>query len=578
MKIYIVQGSKLNSKLNSIEKYCYIGSNVDKAIKLKKKVPKDLESLDYSEVFHKIQYDYRDKYINFIDKFERQNNDKWWATRLAGKNTRASSFYLRFAHTKLVEHIIDNERQKETKSIVFFIEEKCTYLALSSSLKNDFQSYKTINLENYDWIIKIIRGYIRRLACFFKYAKDQYKLKSHFSSLKPCKKKYNELTFVFTFIDSRSFREKGYHEHFLGKALGDEPKNLIIVPVFIKANKKELLLFRSWLQDNKFHVLHPISIVGATKLLIWSLKGLVQTWKKSQNVSFEGIEVKDIINYERIEEWSDFNLTRNIFSELGKQIIKFNAEKMKVIYPFENQIWERELLNSINSQDNVIVHAIQNAPSPYLYMQHYFCKEFKNEFPRPDKLFVNGQVSYENLKEFFENIVIDGSKRTVIKNLKDSNNVEKQNNIFLGCSISTKETKALIAFVHSSLAGQFHYNVSILPHPLCSLDFKSFLRKINAPENFKIVSNLEECMKKNQFLVFDCSTIGLEGLLNGLTPINVFQTYSLHINPSEYDLKYTKKVFSKESFLNVISQPQLSQIDLEKGKEVALKYYNFNVE
>ena len=79
-------------------------------------------------------------------------------------------------------------------------------------------------------------------------------------------------------------------------------------------------------------------------------------------------------------------------------------------------------------------------------------------------------------------------------------------------------------------------------------------------------------MLKSKFILFDSSTAGIEGLMNGLIPIRIAHKHSIHVNPSEYETKYSKIVYEKKELLKFINFNQKKMIN---NVALALKYYEF---
>tara|TARA_B110000908_G_scaffold160182_1_gene203136 strand:- start:448 stop:867 length:420 start_codon:yes stop_codon:yes gene_type:complete len=114
--------------------------------------------------------------------------------------------------------------------------------------------------------------------------------------------------------------------------------------------------------------------------------------------------------------------------------------------------------------------------------------------------------------------------------------------------------------------------VNIYPHPLAKFDYSKFLNRLKVNDNFIIGNDYNSDMKNNDFLIFDSSTAGLEGLLNGLTPIFVSHRFSLNVNPSEFDLESTKIVYERDELSFFIKNTNKNN----NNSKTALIYFDGN--
>ena len=141
----------------------------------------------------------------------------------------------------------------------------------------------------------------------------------------------------------------------------------------------------------------------------------------------------------------------------------------------------------------------------------------------------------------------------------------------VACSISYIEAIELIMFCVNTFKN-LDFKINIVPHPLSKFNYNKFLSKLNLSNNFTINLDYKAVMLKSKFILFDSSTAGIEGLMNGLVPIRIAHKHSIHVNPSEYETKYSHVVYEKKELLNII---KFNQKKMVNNVDLALKYYEF---
>ena len=559
---------------NKYDKYFFLGKNPMLGKKIESILNNKIDQIRYSKQFIRIQYNYRNDFIDFIDNNEKIDfGNKWWRTRLSGKNPWISFTYFRFCQILLVKEILSSFLRKNDSILIIFEEEcvlKSVYELLSKN--SNYNIHKIIHKDNSAFGL-VFKGLFRRVvilpyliytALIFKFI-FKSKINKEFLANK---------IFVFTFLDSRCFIDGNYKDPFLGKFLSKIKlnKNISIVPVLHDVTLKNFKIFFDWLNKNKCSV----SFL-AFQLKFIDLINIIKSFNfrnKEVNNSLLNININNLIKRERLEEWSEFSL-QNIFIARISNEIKSTKHKKLILYPFENQIWERNMLDVLKKDSKIKIFGIQNAPSPKLSIRYFISKKNIKLFPLPDYLFVIGKISYNNLVEFYDKKILRmiSSSRKIFKSKKLKKPLEK--NIMVACSISTIESKQLIIFVNNALSNLTDCNISIVPHPLSKFNYENFLTEIYAPPHINISYDYNSTIEKCKYILFDSSTAGIEGLLNAKIPIRIANNYMLNVNPSEFDITFTKYVYNYEDLISIIVEnPDVeSTTDYQK---TALKFYECN--
>lgn len=579
MKLFFVRDLKqLNQIQNkSIDRYLFIGRNSLLHQNINFAMEGIMTEVNYKKLFSLTQYKYREKYFDFIDEFEKDSgNETWWASSLSGKNPWISNFYLRFCQVKVLDGIIEDELNNGTQGVVFFIEEKTTFESVKDYVEKKY-NYKSYFYEksDFDYIKLLIKGYARRAFSIAKYSYDYVWSSVVFFKNNLKNINLDKSIVVLTFIDSRCFSNNKYHDPFIGKFLDkiENKEHVIIVPVFNKSNFTQSRIFSSWLLRNKYSLILPqnqLSIFNHFNLIF---KSFFKYPKLVSEIFFCGVDVKYLINKERLEEWSNFTLHNEFIISFTKKLIKIKGKKL-VIYPFENQVWERLMLDNLKHDSNVISFGVQNAPAPKLSTRYYFSKKYMSDLPLPTYMFVTGEISFNNLFKYYSdycNVIKLSSSRRIVSLNRDLEMNKSNKNIFIACSISVNESIELISFVINSLRDIDDININILPHPLANYDYHKLLKVLKAPLNVKIKDNFVSELNQSDLVIFDSSTVGLEALLNGIMPVHITHVSSLDVNPNEYDLVFTKVAYNKNDLVQAL---QNHEVDISKSRDIALSFYN----
>ena len=551
--------------------YLFLGRNPNLGNKIDLLFAKKIDKINYLKEFVKIQYENRDNYIDYIDKSEKSDyGNSWWNTRLSGKNPWISATYFRFCQILLLKNILLINKNKDVDILIIF-EEFCVYKTAQEFIKNHFKC-KTENLFiKQDFKSKLIlKGIIRRAIVIPFYLIRAMSLKISFINFSNNNFLENKV-FVFSFLDNRCFNNNNFEDPFLANFLKkiNITSKISYIPVINNISSKKLLIFKNWLKENR----NSVTFLPYYLSFFGSFSEIINTrlFYNSKNKFLSDVNLNFLINRERLEEWSEFSLQNFLIRKVSNNI-KSTSHKKLIIYPFENQIWERNMLSVFQNDNQILIYGVQNAPAPKLSIRYFVSKSLVKHLPLPNLIFVTGNISYENLLPFYGNNILKkiSSSRKIVNNLKKSVCGSLSKNIMVACSISVPESIQLINFVFNGLNNINKYNITIVPHPLSKFNYSKYLKTINVPHNFHLSKDYSFTLNNSKYILFNSSTAGIEGLLNGLVPIRIFNEYMLSVNPIEFDNKYTKHAYKCQDLMTIISSNQNTDND---GDKIALKYY-----
>lgn len=590
MKIIVIQASSFKANVEqlqakfTIDKYIFLGRNASIEHQLKKYLSSKIERINFAELFSTIQYKYLDDYYDFVDTIEKKiGGHQWWCSWLSWKNPWISFFYLRFCQIKVLETILKDEAKVKNNVILVIVEEA---IVLESILQT-YTKWEQVEIEAYyeknKWKPKTwLKGFTRRLLALPKYVLDNIKFNHvfYYQKIFDFKNNHKDIVYLPTFIDSRSFRSGKYKDPFLGKLLTNfnfSNEEVVIIPIILRANKKQLLLFREWLEERQFKVVLLSKLTSVFDIALTALNSCFSLPRKITKTSLLDIEVSPLMNQEYLDEWATYSMQYYFLKKLCQKINRGNTKKL-VIYPFENQAWERVLLSELHkNNNNTITFGLQNAPCPMLSTRFYFSRQHIKDLPFPDYLLVNGDISYTNLSKYFQNhseIIKSSTSRPISIDAKNNSAIHGKLSIMVGCSLGVQESIELIIFITEALRQTTNCVVNIVGHPLVNYDYKKLLEDIKAPKHIKMTSlGFNDELKRADLMFFDSSTVGLQAMLYGIQPVFIGHETVLHVNPNEYDTTITKMIYTKNVLKDFVESYKMEDYNASIGIEVSKQYF-----
>ncbi len=589
MKFLIAQVSEdtLSRKINSFEnsnikEYCFLGKSAMLSYRLSKTLGKVKKKLPYAERLSRIQYDHKSDYLDFIDGIEKEGNQEaWWSSWLSWKCPWTTSFYLRLSQLLTITELVEEYKTKGER-LMILVEEQVLLESCKRHYANDAEVEVAESDERKSNLSIVKNGRRRRLM----YPLTRLKRSTNFNkifkdrvfSFKKTEDK--KLILIPTFLDNRSFRSGVYKDPFIGKIIKDldvsrESEQVLIVPIMSIVPNDSLLKFKDWLVENGFYVLFLDQVVSFLDNVKFSISNSAFNNSSEREILYKGIDIGELIHEERRSEWASFQKGfLNQVRRLGEKLNKLDRE-ITLIYPYENQSWERILNNELRSKKNFKSFGIQNAPCPSLFTKFYFSKKLTSDLPLPDHLFTSGYISYNNLSEYYgdyTDVILSASPRP-FGDYSSSDYERNPRHVMVGCSASLEESIDLIIFVVEGLKDHSDYQVRIVPHPQRkNFNYKQLLLELETPDHIKITEDGYTAeLQRAGHMIFDSSTVGLEAIRHNLNPIFIGHDNVLCVNPNEFDKEVTQYVYDMEELISAIEN--YKGYSKEKSQSLSEQYF-----
>ena len=291
------------------------------------------------------------------------------------------------------------------------------------------------------------------------------------------------------------------------------------------------------------------------------------------------------------EFFSNKIINENIFYEIYLYNIclkiKKNIEIKKLVIPYEENGWQRAII--VAFQDKKILKYGYAHASHSQGHKYYFSKNNKINFIRPNKILVTGKIAKEKFIQIgykAEDILILGSsKYHEIKDFKVSFKTRRPKILFM-CGVGLEIVNfAKLLNKESNLFEDFELVIRENPHSW--KDEQDYAKKIFESKNIQYnVSKLsfKEDIITSKYILFETSTAGLEGILNGRLGLQLNVTDNIYSNQFDdskrENIKYCINFKQLEDTLNYyesLSMDDYMQIVNKQRLQVNMLIENINV-
>ncbi len=257
------------------------------------------------------------------------------------------------------------------------------------------------------------------------------------------------------------------------------------------------------------------------KIIFFSIWNLFFLFGKKK---FLSLDVTALINKFHIADIVNNKIAFNYCFLYGiKNLKKKQIELQKVIYPFENQPWEKAVCYSLKKffPEIELIGYMHSMTIEFLLSMYPSKKEYEI-MPQPEKIYTTGKISLNQLQKYYkEKQVIENCalRYEYLFELSFAKNKKKADEVFtILVSLTSSQSRTL--FVLDTLISAFkndnNFSIIIKPHPTDYLS-EDFLL---LPDNFKISnSSIKELLVKADVLINCVSTVCVESMKIGIPVI-----------------------------------------------------------
>lgn len=460
-----------------------------------------------SETAHQIKFDF----INYITEVgkKQKNSLKWWASKIASKSDLQTDFFantcLLFACTRIVS---------AHSSGIIVTDDVRIYLLLKSNF--DFQ----ITLLNKSDVQKeVLLVVAKKGAAFFakRFSFVVSRLIYNFKVQRQLKKSKEQSVFLYSWVEDRSFnKEDGkYDDPYFPDINKYVNKGIVrFCPYYARPD-----LIKRLAKSSKVDGLSNYSSV------IKVMRSSFYLFRPKKIIPFNKYDLTSLWRFEVLSENSDSSYISHIHDYLCWKVF-FSTNSGNLIYPFENQPWEKIMILANRTKKVKLLGAMHTTIHKLLLPFHTTDKELEY-MPLPEWIISNSSVSQKMYESYFEKakvkIVAGGSLRfhnnkIALKETSDKPAI----GVMLSCVAS--QTKEQLDDLFANAGDQFQYLVK--RHPDLYVD-------IEETDDIKIFKgSAVELYQNVQAIVYCSSTSGMEAFAFGL-PVFRLRTQFLDLETGE---------------------------------------------
>jgi hypothetical protein len=362
-------------------------------------------------------------------------------------------------------------------------------------------------------------------------------------------------TFIATLLNHQSFRPDGsYRDTYFGE-LPDKLRDVLVIGPVTHDYKRTMdrLRFPVLPWDRFAGLGDLLSCLGET---LW-----VRLFGIDADVpTFKGLDVSDLVR----EELADNARSSRLFSDrwfywCAKAALR-RLKPAKLLLPFENRAWERQLALAFREKNAAIV-GYQHASITANHLNYVLGRGEEDLLPLPDQIVTMGEVTRERLVgrgRFPASKVVTGCalRQTPVPAPRQGACAARK--VLLTLATSVEEYRAALALMEQVSGAE----IVARPHPEFPLP-KTSLR-------VEPSWTIEQAFDWADVVAYASSTLGLEAVRRGLPTIFLQLSDFLSMDPMEsFDaLKWTAK--SPKDVESVLAQ--ISSLDLKDRRAEARAY------
>ena len=524
-------------------KWVYLGEDVYRAILLDEMIHDKGQRVGTTEMLQETAMELRQPYIDYIGELSlKKNSLMWWASSVSEKSPYRSNAFLHICYVKICADIL---KKYPDEPIVFFIEEKAMRQTILENMPTD-------NFEHLKDTRESVRGALKDLKEFILYkgwfllsniyriaiAKYAYRMQRRVGSRGPS-------SLIHTWVDRRSFDQRGaYRESYFGELpnyLKKSGENVILGPRILST-----VPYRETINNmakSKHVFLVPHAFLSIWDVISVFFTTLANKPKKRRCPKFEHMDISGIIREGLKNDWIGAYVA---FDLLLYHFVRCLKEKQflvdTVIYPYENQIWEKVLCTAMREfYPSAYLIGYQHSVISRMYLNYFFSKRETGIMPFPDRIVANGRHPKDAFVESGypkEKVVQGGAVRyayllepkMITRRRKKGKSV-----ILVTPSISKFDAVELIWKVFKAFEHRGEYKILIKCHPDMPFEKISGHLNIKLPEQFTVSDDpVAELLGGSDVLLYTYSTTCVEAIAAGVPAVHVESDFSIDLDPLDF--------------------------------------------
>ena len=520
----------------------------------------------------------RSEYIELIDELSSHNDSwMWWASRSAYKSPLSECNYESIYFYLIAEYII---RECTKKSVIVILKDPF----IVNDLKRNFRMHENVIFEdariemgtylftyntnmifkNIIFLMKIFTEVVLSLSLKIKY-------KNYIQNLDSLLKSAN--TLLITWIHGERFdKSNNYSDKYLFRISetihSNTGSSLLLSHPFIGRKLCSLAIKSNDIVPSTLYA----KLTDVLKVAILLLKYRYRYKSVSSYYRYSSI-----LKYSHVR--NGYSMSAIYFSILTENIIKNNRHIKSIVYPFENQPYEKAIIYRLKNY-NIRTIAIQHASIPFNYFNYFYSPFALDLVPQPTiiGLSSNHYMKVIRKSNYTSHLVNIGSVRDGLYNdpsqlISGKPKTHTNYTILILLSYSVIHNYDLISYLLEPYNAHYHYVVK--PHPDHDVhQIKQHFGSI--PGYIKFVDgNISELYSKYEYALHNGTTAIIGAISHGLK-VGKYLSKSLDIDPllnsglkqnivnqgNKIDLRLWKKTVLDISLFEKYNEPAVTELFL----------------
>jgi len=491
-------------------------------------------------LLQEIAHQEKQPFLDFLAELGRQQKNKlrWWASYITYRSHLASDFFLHWCYTSLLDKVVSIVLQDDKQQLIVLVEDQWLYRHLWKRYKeNRDKFFFPSSKHTYVPILKLtIKGLLARGHLFLKvlFRMLEFERIDSVQKLKNVERMRKHV-YIYSWILNSSFQPDGtFTDVYFGR-LPDiltkaNYKIAYIVPPFMTK------LIRKKLTNNSSYEFTSLDQYIRVSDLI---KGIISVFQLSYNEKSQRLST--LLKRQVMYEFSSLPVAMLYYFALKRWLQEINHANIAIIYPFENQPWEKMLCIAATEIDRSIkLIAYQHSTIATMSLSYFLGNGESKDMPLPHIIFANGDYSLKQLRSTHTEktkLLNGGAFRYEHFHKADNKAFSIKNaikTILVAMPSSRVLTHELLVTILENF-GDFMeekgIRIAIKFHPTVSRDSLG-IEFSNFPSHiYEADRPMENLLREVNLVVYTSSSAGLEAFLSGIPVIRYYSETILDIDP-----------------------------------------------
>jgi hypothetical protein len=384
--------------------WCYLGVDVSRRRKAGHRLS-HIQRVSIGEELNRVAHDIKQRFLDWMGVIavHQRNRLNWWASAMSSRSPLQTDFFLLMCYAELVRGWIRDDRRNVTRIVV--VEDPWLLRMLGGQFKDD-RRVKCCGRVLGGCVLSAVFWLARSPAAaayLFGWSLWAMLLSKLLSASGDWHDRFDadeRAVLIFTWIEPRCFANAGeFHDPYTGRLSDILAKHkehvLRITPLVVPTR----LLRR--LRGCSSRVIITAAYLSFPDIVraLWQRFRIDDMRKVGR---FEAWDVSPLLFRELLREWGHPGFAREyLFHAAVRRLIRRHKDRIKcVVYPFENQPWEKMLCAAIRREaPGLRIVGYQHSSVPSLLLNFFLGRDESVLMPLPDHNVANGPASLQLLRQ-----------------------------------------------------------------------------------------------------------------------------------------------------------------------------------